>query len=105
MGLTNRVHPYWRLATQAMQMTPMVSCTQGFASGELLTCIELGSVFMSFPLILDLIDATNSLCPLREMCSLSRLRTIVHAVAGRRRDWWAREARRCTPRLQDGRAR
>src|SRR5207245_2065553 len=29
MGLTKIVHPYWRLATMAMQTTPKTSCTQG----------------------------------------------------------------------------
>jgi len=36
MGLTNSVHPYWRLATLAMQMTPRISCTHGFASARLI---------------------------------------------------------------------
>src|SRR5437879_4490213 len=31
MGLTKMVHPYCRLATMAMQTTPIPSCTQGFA--------------------------------------------------------------------------
>src|SRR5271165_447295 len=34
MGLTNSVHPYCKFATQAIQMTPMISCTHGFASAD-----------------------------------------------------------------------
>src|ERR1700722_17067039 len=34
IGLTNRVQPYCRFATAAMHMTPIMSCTQGFANGD-----------------------------------------------------------------------
>src|SRR5579864_6923318 len=34
IGLTNKFQPYCRLATAAMQITPMRSCTQGFANGD-----------------------------------------------------------------------
>src|SRR3954463_15903915 len=30
IGLTNSVQPYWRFATQAIQMTPRVNCSHGF---------------------------------------------------------------------------
>src|ERR1700679_2009907 len=50
MGSTNSVHPYCKLATQAMQTTPMTSCTHGFASAD----AEEGE--FTFALILVLLD-------------------------------------------------
>ena len=38
IGLTNSVQPYCKLATQAMQMMPMISCTHGFPNGDVLAC-------------------------------------------------------------------
>src|ERR1700678_4495801 len=50
IGVTNSVHPYWRFATQAMQMTPMVNCVQGFANTERVGLPALEFVFTSSPL-------------------------------------------------------
>jgi hypothetical protein len=48
--LTNKVQPYCRFATAAMQMTPMVSCTHGFANTEFPDGRYFAFAFMYFPL-------------------------------------------------------
>ncbi|GAC1306340.1 MAG: hypothetical protein NVSMB10_11000 [Steroidobacteraceae bacterium] len=55
MGLTNSVQPYWRLATLAMQMTPIMSWTHGFPSPEPVVAgiepdVRIEVAFMQFPL-------------------------------------------------------
>src|SRR5690349_14176166 len=40
IGVTNRVHPYWRLAIIDMQMMPMISCTQRLTSGARKDCAD-----------------------------------------------------------------
>jgi hypothetical protein len=47
--LTNSVQPYWRFATQAMQMTPMINCVHGFASSDRAGVTGLEFVFISSP--------------------------------------------------------
>src|SRR6201999_3846024 len=47
IGLTNRVQPYCMLATQAMQMTPMMSCAQGFTSAAAVGEVESVFVFIA----------------------------------------------------------
>src|ERR1700689_4212010 len=49
MGWTNSGHPYCKFATLAIQMTPMINCTHGFASAG----VDLGE--FKFALIIVLL--------------------------------------------------
>src|SRR6266702_4459758 len=58
IGLTNSVQPYWRFATQAMQMTPMVSCNHGFPNAPV---VSFEFAFIVGPLaFLHLVDVLES---------------------------------------------
>jgi hypothetical protein len=50
MGFTNKVQPYCRFATAAMQMTPITSWIHGLASGDFVVVTEAGFALMIFPL-------------------------------------------------------
>src|ERR1700678_3993751 len=70
IGVTNSVQPYWRFATQAMQMTPMVNCVQGFDNTERVGLPGLEFVFTSPPSTSDRsLAATPSARHLGERCS------------------------------------
>src|SRR5277367_3460314 len=88
IGSTNSVHPYCRFATQAMQMTPMISCTHGFASGD------VDEELFKFALIIVLLIALSGLGNSTQGFCGEGLEDCLAALIGRNR--WARLYIICT---------